>query len=138
MTNALRTYFLLLSILLFSGYAFLHANARHNPKQHSSAKIFGSPLFDNLDCASRSETHAIECTFPGKKEVFSFYFEKNEDENDRPVFSRTYLPVGNYFATFYTKISRALVGTVFSQITLAKHWFYSSSHRCIVLRVIRI
>ncbi|MEO6282010.1 MAG: hypothetical protein ABIN80_22450 [Dyadobacter sp.] len=138
MTKALKTYLLTLCTLLLSGYGFLYANVLLNSTPDSSIKFLEKSTYLFFSPNPECEAPAIRLASSDQDRGVKICFEKNEEENDNTVSAKTSTDVNNFFAAFYNRVSGYFYSNKTTHLLLCKHWFYASSDRCIVLRVIRI
>lgn len=138
MTNALRTYSFLVHILLFSIFTFLFSGSPQNRSRNFFIKTSKSSFVRNHTPSAKGEALTLVHQLTIRKGSSKIYCEKNEEENLKLNFVRTYTIAGNYFTNFYTKISKTFAGQLIHSSPGILHWFYSSSHRFITLLVLRI
>ena len=138
MKKAPRKYLLTVYILLLTSYGWLYAISNqdfcHFPQEKSQndTAYFGS-CRDAITQASVT-TKAVS----PKKENPRICYEEREEECGKLFYNKAYTQPGNYFTAFSPKTFRSS----FSKIKLVEpsceHWFYTSSHRFSILRVMRI
>ena len=137
MKKELRKYLFTLCILLLNGYSFLNANPDQCQICYAST-ILKNPEYTESVLWKNSNFLTIRYTPTATKEKYKIYSEKEEEDSYEPFFARTYTLIGNYFAIFYKKISRCIFFDIKKRLFINAHWFYSSSHKNIILRVMRI
>jgi len=138
MKKALKKYLLTICILLLNGYGCLHAFSDPDSASYTAHGILANSLFsafcDDPSIHSSIFTKAVS----DRKDNPHIYYEETEEKIGKLFFLRTYTESGNYFTTFFSKVSGRFFDDVKTPLPVFEHWFYSSSHRYSALRVLRI
>jgi hypothetical protein len=121
-----------------SGYGLLYAHFSENSTLGSSTKILEKSILHYFNPSPDSQALITRFASSGPREIIKIYSEKNEEEIDKLVFLPTYADISHYFTAFYNPTSGYLFSDITTHLLPCAHWFYSSSDRCIALRVIRI
>lgn len=138
MRKELRKYLLTLCILLLNGYSSIYAKSCQNYIFDSSINNLKNSQNFNFALSKNYQTPAIGSSLSDQKENYKICSEKNEEEIDKLVSLKTFTAVSNYFSALYTHSSRCLFSQTKTHLPVFEHWFYSSSHRYDILRVLRI
>ena len=101
-------------------------------KTQESAEYIGFLALQNIHNPVIGSASSCE------NEIHKIYFEKNEEESIKRILLKTFTHVSNYLTAFYTQSSISLFSDTKSRLSVVEHWFYSSSHRYNILRVLRI
>ena len=138
MMETFRKYFLILAILLLSGYSFLCSNFHDSRVYCSAIKRLGHLGFGQSDNAQGTQNTRVGNIVPDSKKGFGFYSENKEEESY--IFSplRKSLEAGNYLTSFFACISGFFFRYEAFRISCSEFHYHFLSHKYILFRVIRI
>lgn len=133
MKNVLKIHALVFQILLFCCSGWLYAHTPRLQQPH-----FNSPFAPTLQ-SSKQEGRLLEPTYQLvlEKSFFRICSEENEDNDLKVNLESTYTYTGNFYNFFNTQNVSTFICALKSSVR-CEHWLYSSSHRNVVLRVMRI
>ena len=137
MFKVLKKYLPALIIFLLGGYIGMHDYSHQGSLKSAEAgfqiKSAGA-IFSGVH-TPKNEYNAIG---QGSKRRERSYTEEDEKEGYDSLVPRTYGDVSTSFASFCFKSSNYFFPELKIHSLLSAHWFYASSFRYIILRVIRI
>ena len=131
-------YLILFCILLFAGSS--KSSAGSYPDFHCHAPIHFADHLARYSFNFNSERKLLFSTDAGgyDKSFRALVSEENNEESYEADFQEVWSASGNYFTAFYGKVLHAQIGRLAPGSGYQSHWFYASSSRSIILRVIRI
>lgn len=131
--------FLFLVFFLLSGFGYIYTNSFQGNASFIPGKAFQKNGDIYTGIASPDPSHTFRnILLPAKKKIFCIYEEESENKNVKLDYSRKKSAISNYFNKFYSQLSEWLCSTIIRPLPFREHFFLLSSHRQILLQVIRI
>jgi len=138
MKKALRKYFLTISILLLTGYGCLHAISSQDFCRIPKEKTQGISTYFGHCHNAFIQSSITSKAVSRRKENPGIYYEEKEEECAKLFFTRAFEQPCDHLNAFSTKIFRSFFSELKLVLPTCEHWFYASSRRFSILRVMRI
>lgn len=126
-------------LFLLGGYNYIYANS------HQERNTFISEQLSTKsgEACGSSVSHLASLNLrnylsPKKRKVFCIYDEESESDNVSLAFSKKKSEIINYFNIFCPQNSEYSHQNIARLISFPEHFFLRSSHRQVLLQVIRI
>ena len=138
MKKAPRKYLLTVCILLLTSYGWLYAisNQEFSIISHGKTQIF--PAYSGFCHEAISQASITKKSVSGRKANSAIYYEEKEEECSRFFVLKTFTEPGARLNGLSPKTFRRFFPGVKLVLPTCEHWFYTSSQRFSILRVMRI
>ncbi len=131
--------FLFLVFFLLGGYSYIYTNSFQGNASFVSGKAIQQSGDIWTGIVSTEPSHTFRnILLPAKKKIFCIYEEESENKNVKLDYSRNKSAISNYFNKFYNQLSEWFCSSAVRPLRFREHFFLLSSHRQILLQVIRI
>ncbi|TDE17153.1 hypothetical protein [Dyadobacter psychrotolerans] len=137
MIHELRTYLFKLCLILLGGYGFCFASPAEQTRLVSLTQ-FNHSVYSNSCFNAETGNPRFADLCSSQEKSIKISTEKDEEEGGELSLSRTYTAARIDFAAVYTRASQIFYTLLKIRLSFCNHWFYNSSCRYIILRVIRL